>query len=311
MTDAATPDRARELADELAREFAAGDEAAHAHAMQRLMAAGDQLAAVPETERLTLARTLVGAAPRGRIYDDPVFQQNLPLVTGDRRRIVGGRPTRQFPDCVAVGSARGWCCTGTLVAANLVVTAAHCPVDDDCAHRVMFGFDTSPSGGGRVMQVAAVHVHPDYIDEGPNDLAALVLERDARTAPPRRLATNEQLAQARTVRLVGFGFTDTMGTHGYGIKREVDVPVASDDPAFGADPAVEFVAGKPALERDSCNGDSGGPAYVEHDGAWLLAGATSRAILNAIRPCGDGGIYARMPAYDAWLRCIPGAHFRD
>ena len=42
----------------------------------------------------------------------------------------------------------------------------------------------------------------------------------------------------------------------------VDVPLASNDPKYGADAETEFVAGAPFLDRDSCNGDSGGPAYV-------------------------------------------------
>jgi secreted trypsin-like serine protease len=310
VTDADIPAGARELADALARELAPDDPGARAHAVMVLMAHAAQLSALPAQERPEAARRLTGGRRRGGIWDDPIYQQNLPKVTSNRRRIVGGQPTRHFPDCVAVGAARSWCCTGTLVAPNLVVTAAHCHLEDDCAQRVMLGFDTSPAAGGRVLRVSAVHVHPDYVEDGPNDLAALVLERDARIAPPRALATQEQVEAAPVVRLVGFGFTDIWGSRGYGIKREVDVPRASDDPAFGADPALEFVAGSPALERDSCNGDSGGPAYVEHDGGWLLAGSTSRATANAVRQCGDGGIYERMHAYDDWLRSIPGARWR-
>src|SRR5262249_16104138 len=44
-------------------------------------------------------------------------------------RITGGFPDDDdtFPYCVAVGSGRdGYCCTGTLIAPNVVVTAGHC-----------------------------------------------------------------------------------------------------------------------------------------------------------------------------------------
>ena len=75
------------------------------------------------------------------------------------------------------------------------------------------------------------------------------------------------------------------------------------------DPELEFVAGQPFLDRDSCSGDSGGPAYVAADGDWLLAGATSRATSSSVRPCGDGGIYERMHAFASWLQSIPGAQF--
>ena len=87
----------------------------------------------------------------------------------------------------------------------------------------------------------------------------------------------------------------------------VDVPLASNDPRFGAHVEYEFVAGAPFLDRDSCNGDSGGPAYVKADGAWYFVGATSRATASTVRPCGDGGIYVRVGAFQDWIRSVPGA----
>jgi secreted trypsin-like serine protease len=115
------------------------------------------------------------------------------------------------------------------------------------------------------------------------------------------------LEGAGTVRLAGYGNTDVFSSGGYGIRRMVDVPLASDDPKYGADVTTEFVAGAPFLDRDSCNGDSGGPAYVHAQGGWYLVGATSRATASTVRPCGDGGIYTRVRAFDDWIRSIPGA----
>jgi secreted trypsin-like serine protease len=117
------------------------------------------------------------------------------------------------------------------------------------------------------------------------------------------------LTSAFTVRLAGFGNTDVFSGGGYGRRRMVDVPLASSDPVFGADLETEFVAGAPFLDRDSCNGDSGGPAYLESDGVWYLAGATSRATASAIRPCGDGGIYTRVGVFEDWVRSVPGGHW--
>jgi V8-like Glu-specific endopeptidase len=75
-----------------------------------------------------------GLAPDS-IFRDPVFLQNAKKLISERTRIVGGVPTADFPDCVAVGTETGWCCTGTLVARNVVVTAGHCVVGG-CASRV-------------------------------------------------------------------------------------------------------------------------------------------------------------------------------
>ena len=122
---------------------------------------------------------------------------------------------------------------------------------------------------------------------------------------------------ARDGRVVGFGNTDPRGSEGYGIKRQVDVPIASpscegtldgqnDEARYRCHAGFEFVAGKPLLAKDSCTGDSGGPFYVEGRDGWLLAGATSRATNAAPNDCGDGGVYVRIERYLPWIRQLPG-----
>ena len=134
---------------------------------------------------------------------------------------------------------------------------------------------------GTVIEVAEAVRHPDYDDtELKNDLTVLILAKDA-DVKPRPLAEEGVLEDAQTVRLAGYGNTDVDSMGGYGIRRMVDVPLASNDPTFGADPETEFVAGAPFLDRDSCNGDSGGPAYVLSGDRWYLVGATSRATESA------------------------------
>jgi hypothetical protein len=78
----------------------------------------------------------------------------------------------------------------------------------------------------------------------------------------------------------------------------------------GCDRSLGLVAGRPLLQRDTCNGDSGGPFYVTGpDGGRLLAAATSRATDSAVSNCGDGGIYVRIDRYRSWIAGIPGAIF--
>jgi endonuclease G len=108
-----------------------------------------------------------------------------------------------------------------------------------------------------------------------------------------------------------------MGMFGYGVKRQVDVPIASNDcrgssaghddhTAYGCDIGLEIVAGRPLLAQDSCNGDSGGPFYVLDKKKWVLAGVTSRATDSAMHNCGDGGIYVRVDRYRSWIDGLPG-----
>jgi secreted trypsin-like serine protease len=246
--------------------------------------------------------------PVDSIFSDPVYLANARKMIPDRTRIVGGTTTSSFPDCVAVGSATAWCCTGTLVAPNVVITAGHCGAGQ-CANRVFVGEDVASLQAGTVINVKDALTHPNYQPPNPtHDLTVLILSNDA-AVPPRPIVTNGVLDTASTVRLVGYGNTDVFSSGGYGRRRTVDVPLASADPRFGADPATEFVAGAPFLDRDSCNGDSGGPAYVQLRQKWYLAGATSRATTSTVRPCGDGGIYTRVGEFETWVKSVPGGHW--
>jgi len=265
---------------------------------------------------LTRTRSTLRAAPTpppaaastgASIYSDPVFLENAKRLISDRDRVVGGIPTLEYQDCVAIGSPDQWCCTGTLVGPNVVITAGHC--FGPCTSRVFIGPDVSKPEDGQVIEVAKAYQQPDY-GSNPvgNDLTVLILAEDA-AVTPRPFAQDGMLEAETTVRLAGYGNTDVFSSGGYGIRRMVDVPLAGDNPDYGADVSREFVAGAPFLDRDSCNGDSGGPAYVRADGSWYLVGATSRATASTVRPCGDGGIYTRVSVFEDWIRSIPGANW--
>jgi secreted trypsin-like serine protease len=253
-------------------------------------------------------RGAAGRPPADSLYSDPVFLENAAKLIANRARIVGGVLTTDFPDCVAVGSGSNWCCTGTLVAPNVVVTAGHC-VAGGCANRVFVGPDVTKPRDGKVITVTTAEAHPKYGSASDKfDIAVLVLGDDA-PVPPRAMATKAMVRKATSARVAGYGNTDVNSTGGYGQRRMVDVPMASDDARFGADPRTEFVAGAPFLDRDSCNGDSGGPAYVRSRRKWYVAGATSRATVGSVRPCGDGGIYTKVHSYAEWVRSVPGGRW--
>jgi secreted trypsin-like serine protease len=318
----------RRLAERLARLIAEDDEQRSVLVFGALMNVVDGVVGRPRDDGVRHVRSVLmrGAEPlqtrtrSGRrpdssiapaedsLYADPVFLANASRLMGARTRIVGGMPTHEYPDCVAVGGASGWCCSGTLVAPNVVVTAGHC-VQGDCCSRVSVGEDVADTSTARVIGVRHAAAHPDYRPPNPvHDLSVLILDEDAGVAP-RGIAHEAMLANAVSVRLAGYGRTDVEGTTGAGRRRMVDVPLASSDPKYGADPESEFVAGAPFLDRDACSGDSGGPAYVEADDGWYLAGATSRATRSTFRRCGDGGIYTWVRAYARWIRDVPGGHW--
>lgn len=230
-----------------------------------------------------------------------------PTRTDDPSSIVGGQTTIDFPDCCAVGSEAGYFCTGTLIAPNVVVTAGHCT---GVTRVFVGGTDVTQPDTGEAIAVR------DNVEHDQADLRVLVLEQDA-TVQPRHVASESEITiqPGDPVRLAGFGTIDLGGRVGYGIKREVDVPLTSvdcgaagDTAQYGCRSGTEVVAGHRGLARDSCRGDSGGPLYILlGDGTYALLGATSRGIAGAPNVCGDGGIYVRVDRFLDWIREQTGA----
>ena len=203
-------------------------------------------------------------------------------------------------------------CTGVLIAPDLVLTAGHC--DSVSLDSVLVGADDrSLPETGEWAVVAERHLHERSYDT--LDLTLLVLEQPIVDFQPSALAIGcaaGALADDATAWVVGYGSTDGAGNTRTDRLNEVLVPVVDadcDDPSRGCNaevsPGGELIAGGEG--KDSCTGDSGGPLYLVGDnGLTYLAGITSRAALPASVPCGDGGIYVRVDAAQAWIEEVSG-----
>ncbi len=177
-------------------------------------------------------------------------------------------------------------CSGTLISRRTVITAGHCWGQGALRlDRVVF--DTGHPLSRTTVPVTTSVRHPAYDEFSlTNDLALVQLSADAPVQPAPLL--RETLGAPHigpNFSWVGYGDTDVQG-NGSGTRRVVtfpiqyvgpvsNIPLPPNAPSSASDSidATQFyyrVAG-----RNTCSGDSGGPAFVVRNGVERHAGVTS------------------------------------
>jgi len=182
--------------------------------------------------------------------------------------IVGGDPAPEMQSVGALLHQGEAFCTGTIIAPRVVLTAAHCLSDLTSPSGVTFflGPDANDLGNGRQIAVSELHVHPDYAQTDNADIAVAILAQDA----------DVDAIQVNTDAL-GAGLVGTPITFvGYGLTAAPDGPFGEKRKVVIAASGVsDFFIDYETPGKNTCNGDSGGPALVYSGATPVLIGVTS------------------------------------
>lgn len=205
---------------------------------------------------------------------------------------------REFPECgmlgvrLATGSVM-WVGGCVLIHPRVALTAEHVLMPNP--NFAVFGVNRVVSGqepeGGESAQVRHEFVRLPHRLPPPaqNDIAIVILSRPISSAfrPALLPGGGHRPSAGSAVQIVGFGHNNRAETEGFGVQRKARVTVTAINGA-------EFTAGG-GNERDTCTGDSGGPAYAEESGRRIVTGITSRSVQTG--DCGAGGIYTIVSSY--------------
>lgn len=191
-------------------------------------------------------------------------------------------------------------CTGTLIAKNLVLTAAHCETSG-VAMYVAFGLEVSERTLKSVVRYQVVDyriipgrhsIDPEVQEKDQKDLMIVRFEGELPKgyAPAEFLADDSALTNGAMVIVAGYGVTNGKSQNGDGFLKKTQIPIAEAD--FSD---TEILTDE--RRRGTCNIDSGGPAFVRAGEKLLYWGVTSRGSEN----CDGDGVYTKISAYRSWV----------
>lgn len=212
--------------------------------------------------------------------------------------IWNGTPTSDFPAVGALTMDGGAFCTGTLIAPDAVLTAAHCVEFLDAEPEGDARFVTGSGAAGPLEGGVPVDIalgHPDY-DGWNADIGLVFLAEDA-DEEPAFVQVHEMVEDdwsGEWITLVGFGITAD-GEDDSGRKLMTEVQIY----AFDEDVFFHYTAG-----TNACFGDSGGPSLFEAEDGWTVLGVLSAVFphLHDDTACvGGGGYQIRADLYQEWI----------
>jgi len=236
----------------------------------------------------------------------------LPVLTTGAAFALGGSaatPDRALSrNLVMVLSSQGakkGACTGTVVASDIVLTAAHCVAGDK-----QLAIAYAEEGSHTLQRVIAKAVHPGYSGKSSVsiDLALVRIEGHlpTRFEPVTMDSGQGTHAVGASQRIAGFGLARERDEASAGVLRSADVVVLPR--LFPRYLRLSTTPDADLGDIAICTGDSGGPVLETGFGAEpLVVGVVyGREKFGNAASCGTIGQAVRLAPQRAWIQGVMG-----
>lgn len=231
----------------------------------------------------------------------PLQQQQHRAVqlTADPR-IVGGTPATFGAYPFYVYTIGAGLCGGTLIAPDIVLTAASCE-DFFLDGALIGGILLDGSDAVEVLAVDSILPHPDYLEATLFNDIMLVKLTDPSTQTPIELNFDTSIPSVGdVVTVIGFGLTSEVDSASNELLT-VNVDIISDDVCSdlyaNLVPEIVICAGVTAGGRDACSGDGGGPLLTTDN---LQIGIVSFG--NGCGRPDTPAVYTEIAAFESFIR---------
>jgi secreted trypsin-like serine protease len=241
--------------------------------------------------------------------------------TSTANGVIGGTEVREdrYPYMVSLQTILdGHLCGGSLIARDVVLTAAHC---QGCVDHVTVGrHNVSNYADGENITIREELPHPsydDWTDIPDNDFMLVFLDRAADNVVPIKLNSDVSFPTiGHYATSMGWGDIDILDDNytGSNVLKQVALKIVSNEDCENSEPLIvdgttynymdqitkNMMCAKGGDREDTCQGDSGGPLIVGSSDEAVQVGVVSGGWFCATDQL--PGVYARVSEAYEWIQ---------